>query len=78
MSPSLGGGAEVENLELARRILALSGKPEALIQFVTDRPGRDRRYALECEKIRALGWRPAHTFDAALEETVRWYQEHEA
>ena len=45
---------------------------------MTDRPGHDRRYALECEKIRALGWRPAHTFDAALEETVRWYQEHEA
>ena len=75
---NIGGGAEVENLDLTRKILALLGKPESLIQFVTDRPGHDRRYALDCEKIRALGWRPAHTFDAALEETVRWYQEHEA
>jgi len=75
---NIGGGAEVENLELTREILALLGKPESLIEFVTDRPGHDRRYALDCEKIRALGWRPAHTFDAALEETVRWYQEHEA
>ena len=75
---NIGGGAEVENLELTRKILALVGKPESLIQFVADRPGHDRRYALECEKIRAFGWRPAHTFDAALEETVRWYQEHKS
>ncbi len=75
---NVGGGIEVENLDLTRKILRLLGKPESLIQFVTDRPGHDRRYALDSEKIRALGWRPAHAFDAALAETIRWYREHEA
>jgi len=75
---NIGGGAEIENLALTRRILTLLGKPESLVRFVTDRPGHDRRYALTCDKIRALGWEPAHTFEAALTETVRWYQEHEA
>jgi len=75
---NIGGGAEIENLALTRRILTLLGKPESLVRFVTDRPGHDRRYALTCDKIHALGWEPAHTFEAALTETVRWYQEHEA
>ena len=75
---NIGGGAEVENIVLTRQILRLLGKPESLIQPVKDRPGHDRRYALDCHKIRALGWKPAHEFGAALAETVRWYQEHEA
>ncbi len=75
---NVGGGQEVENIELTRRILALLGKPESLIRYVADRPGHDRRYALDCRKIHALGWRPAHPFDEALAETVRWYREHEA
>jgi dTDP-glucose 4,6-dehydratase len=73
-------GSEIEtvNLDMARQILDLLGKPHSLIQHVTDRPGHDRRYALDCSKIRALGWRPSHTFAQAIEETVRWYVEHEA
>ena len=75
---NIGGGTEVENVVLTRQILRLLGKPETLIHPVTDRPGHDRRYALDCHKIRALGWKPRHEFGAALAETVRWYREHEA
>lgn len=75
---NIGVGTEVENIVLTRQILRLLGKPESLIQPVTDRPGHDRRYALDCHKIRALGWKPGHDFGAALAETVRWYREHEA
>lgn len=73
---NVGGGCELENLTLTRRILALLGKPESLIQPVADRPGHDRRYALDTAKLRALGWAPAHPFDEALAATVRWYATH--
>jgi len=75
---NIGGGTEVENIVLTKQILTLLGKPESLIQPVTDRPGHDRRYALDCSKIMKLGWKPARDFDAGLAETVRWYREHEA
>ncbi|MBI3457617.1 MAG: dTDP-glucose 4,6-dehydratase [Candidatus Rokubacteria bacterium] len=75
---NVGGGHEVENIELTRRILALLGKPEALIRPVPDRPGHDRRYALDTTKLRALGWQPAHAFDDALAATVAWYRANEA
>jgi dTDP-glucose 4,6-dehydratase len=75
---NVGGAAEVENVTLTHRILALLGKPESLITPVADRPGHDRRYALDSAKIRALGWTPAATFDAALAATVEWYRAHEA
>ncbi len=75
---NVGGGTEVENIVLTRQILRLLGKAESLIQLVADRPGHDRRYALDCHKIRALGWKPAHDFGSALADTVRWYKEHEA
>jgi dTDP-glucose 4,6-dehydratase len=75
---NVGGGTEVENIALTRKILALLEKPESLIQPVPDRPGHDRRYALDSSKIRALGWQPAHGFDRALRETVEWYRAHEA
>ncbi len=75
---NIGGGTEVENIVLTRQILRLLGKPESLIQPVTDRPGHDRRYALDCHKVRALGWKPRYDFAPALAETVRWYREHEA
>jgi dTDP-glucose 4,6-dehydratase len=75
---NVGGGNEVENLDLTRRILRLTGKPETLIRPVADRPGHDRRYALDASKVGRLGWAPRHRFDAALAETVRWYREHEA
>ena len=73
---NIGGGNEVRNVDLTHRLLALLGKSEALIRRVEDRPGHDRRYAMNSAKIRAaLGWRPRHTFEAGLEETVRWYRE---
>ena len=75
---NLGGGNERMNIEIAERVLDLLGKPRSLIQFVPDRPGHDRRYSLDCSKLRALGWAPQHDFDAALRDTVRWYVEHES
>ncbi len=75
---NLGGGNERENIDVVRRILTLTGKPESLIQHVADRPGHDRRYALDCAKAHALGWRPTHTFEDALAETVQWYRGHES
>ena len=75
---NLGTGVETRNIDMAHRLLALLDKPESLLQYVTDRPGHDRRYALDVTKIKALGWKPRHDFDAALEKTVRWYVENEA
>ena len=65
------------NVELTRRILALVGKPETLIRRVPDRPGHDRRYSLDCAKLRALGWAPRVPFAEGLARTVEWYREHE-
>jgi dTDP-glucose 4,6-dehydratase len=75
---NIGGGHEVENVALTREILRLTDKPERLIQRVADRPGHDRRYSVDCAKVRQLGWAPEHPFGAALEATVRWYRDHEA
>jgi dTDP-glucose 4,6-dehydratase len=73
---NLGGSSERPNLHIVRRVLALLGKPESLIQYVKDRPGHDRRYAMDTRKARAeLGWTPRHEFEAALAATVRWYVE---
>lgn len=74
---NVGTGEETENIVMARMILKLLGKPESLIQFVPDRPGHDRRYALDVSKLRALGWRSTHTFEEALRKTVQWYVENE-
>ena len=71
---NIGGMYDVPNIEVVRKILAALGKPESLISYVKDRPGHDRRYAMEALKIqKELGWTPAHTFDAALKETIEWY-----
>ncbi|MFQ5848449.1 MAG: dTDP-glucose 4,6-dehydratase [Candidatus Methylomirabilales bacterium] len=76
---NVGGGAEYTNLEVARMICRELEKPESLIAFVADRPGHDRRYALDCRKIqRELGWGPNHPFPDGLRATIRWYVEHEA
>lgn len=74
---NLGTGAETENLVMAHAILDLLGKPHSLLRHVTDRPGHDRRYSLNVDKIRALGWQSRHTFEQAIEKTVRWYVENE-
>ncbi|MBK8977565.1 MAG: dTDP-glucose 4,6-dehydratase [Planctomycetes bacterium] len=76
---NIGGDAERENIVVVRQILALCGGGEELIQFVTDRPGHDRRYAMDSTRIQQeLGWRPTRTFEAGLEETFRWYVDHRA
>lgn len=76
---NIGGGAERTNLELVRELLQLLGKDEKLIRFVADRPGHDLRYAIDATKARAeLGWKPAHTFEVGLADTVRWYVDHAA
>jgi dTDP-glucose 4,6-dehydratase len=75
---NIGGSTEVENIALTRRILSMVGQPESLIKPVTDRPGHDRRYALDSGKVKTLGWTPATTFDTALAATVEWYRGHEA
>ncbi len=72
---NVGGGNELPNLEVIHRLLQLLGKPESLIQYVKDRPGHDRRYSIDCAKLRALGWRPTRDFDQALAETVAWYRD---
>jgi dTDP-glucose 4,6-dehydratase len=69
---------EAVNIDVARRILAVLGKPESLIKLVQDRPGHDRRYAIDTGRIRALGWRPEVPFDEGLAATVRWYRDHPA
>ena len=74
---NVGGGHEVENIVLTREILRLTGKPETLVRPVKDRPGHDRRYALDSKKIHQLGWSPRHRFGEALASTVAWYREHE-
>ena len=71
---NFGGDAERENLFVVKEILRLCGKGEELIQFVKDRPGHDRRYAMDSSKARALlGWKPKHTFETGLRKTVDWY-----
>lgn len=67
---------EVPNIDVARRIVALLGRPESLIQPVQDRPGHDRRYAVDCARLRALGWRPEVPFPDGLAATVAWYRDH--
>jgi dTDP-glucose 4,6-dehydratase len=70
---NVGSGAERRNIDVARRILELVGGDESLIEFVEDRPGHDRRYALDTSKVEALGWEPHYDFEAGLRETVRHY-----
>jgi len=70
---NVGGGCELANLDVARRILDALDAPRDLIQFVPDRPGHDRRYAMDSGLIRALGWEPEVLFAEGLKRTVRWY-----
>ncbi|MBI5671217.1 MAG: dTDP-glucose 4,6-dehydratase [Chloroflexi bacterium] len=65
------------NIDVIRRLLTLLGKPESLLRFVPDREGHDRRYAMDCAKLRALGWQRQYTFDDALARTVDWYKQNE-
>ena len=74
---NIGGGNEMPNIKLVRTLLGILGKPESLIMFVADRPGHDRRYAIDHAKItRETGWKPLVDFDEGLERTVEWYSSH--
>ena len=72
-----GGPDELENLDVVRRILALTGQDESLVKYVEDRKGHDRRYSLSSDKVRALGWEPKWRFDDGLPATVDWYRDNE-
>jgi dTDP-glucose 4,6-dehydratase len=70
---NIGGGHEKKNIEIAREILRRLSLPETMIEFVSDRPGHDFRYSLDCEKIARLGWKPSVRFEDGLQETIDWY-----
>jgi dTDP-glucose 4,6-dehydratase len=70
-----GGPDECPNIEVVNRVIELTAADPSLIEYVTDRPGHDRRYSLSSEKVRALGWEPRVRFAEGLEQTVNWYRE---
>jgi dTDP-glucose 4,6-dehydratase len=74
---NVGGGNEVMNVDLTRRILDALAKPHSLITPVVDRPGHDRRYCLDTAKLRGLGWQPRIPFEQGLHDTVDWYRRNE-
>ena len=72
---NVGGDYEITNIDLTKKLLKLLGKPESLMDFVKDRPGHDRRYAMDSTKIKTeLGWKRKYNFEQALEETINWYK----
>lgn len=72
---NIGGLDIVENLTMAQRLLRILGKPETLLNYVKDRPGHDRRYALSCKKMESdLGWKPSIPLDVGLRQTIEWYK----
>jgi dTDP-glucose 4,6-dehydratase len=76
---NVGGPDECENIDVVRRIVELTGGDESLIEYVTDRPGHDRRYSLASDKIRSeLGWEPEVRFDEGIARTVDWYRDNRA
>ena len=74
----VGSGERIANRDIAQFICQLAGQPHSLITPVDDRAGHDRRYALDCSKLRTMGWAPAVTFERGIARTVRWYRENRA
>jgi len=75
---NIGGDGERSNIDVAKQVLALTGRPESLLQRVADRPAHDRRYAIDAGRIRReLGWAPRWSFDRGLPATISWYRAHE-
>jgi dTDP-glucose 4,6-dehydratase len=74
---NIGGGQEMENIQITDIILEELKKPQTLKKYVKDRPGHDRRYSLNISKIESMGWKPKHTFKAAIKETIKWYVNNE-
>ena len=73
---NIGGNNEKANIEIVKLIINTLGKSESLIKYVKDRPGHDRRYAIDNTKItNELGWEPSYTFEQGIKETIQWYLE---
>ena len=73
---NIGGDNELPNFVIAKKVLRTLKKQETMIKYVADRPGHDRRYALDSSKVRKeLGWKPKHRLDKSLVQTVRWYKD---
>ena len=75
---NIGTGGEVSSIAVADTVLRLLAKPGSLKQFVMDRPGHDRRYAMDSSKLRGLGWEPRVSFEEGMRRTVAWFVENEA
>jgi dTDP-glucose 4,6-dehydratase len=75
---NVGSGVEMSNLDITKRLLKLLDKDERYIKYVEDRKGHDRRYSIDCSKLRSLGWKPLYDFDVGLKETVQWYKNNES
>ena len=72
---NIGAGQEMTNIEIVKLVLKNLGKDESLIEYVKDRPGHDRRYAIDSSKIQdELGWKPTFCFEEAIEQTIEWYK----
>jgi len=74
---NIGGGNEKTNIEITKKILTLLKKDDSMIEYVTDRPGHDFRYSLDCSKLSKMGWRPRYSFEGGLKDTVDWYSTNE-
>lgn len=75
---NVGAGNEITNRDLTGRLVELCGRDESAVEYVPDRPGHDRRYSLDCTKLRTLGWVPRRELTAGLEQTVEWYRTNRA
>jgi len=75
---NIGGGNERQNIEITKFILKEMGLSEDFIEPVKDRPGHDRRYSLDCSKVKKLGWQPRTNFEEGLRQTIKWYQANQA
>lgn len=71
---NIGTGKEIPNILLVKKILTLTGKPDSFIEYVADRPGHDRRYALNCAKLKSLGWKKEFNLGQGLKTTIDWYK----
>lgn len=72
---NIGGGNEINNIEITNKIIEILGKDKSLVKYVSDRPGHDFRYSISIDKVKELGWVPRYNFDEAIKETVNWYKE---